>query len=255
MKRLHVELLLGEEALPVDIAFVPDDPKDQIPYDEAVEQGRRLVLVMKDSQFELGKIADRLEPKYGDSTLQRFAEDIGIDYGTLKSYRTTQKAWKDQPARPKGFSVAKALNPHPRKAEVIQEKPDISVKEAEKEVQTWKEERRTEKKNGATEAPRSDHAIHMTTGKIVTEIDNFLAEGSKLTAMILELIDDLEPRSSHGANVIKALENASERIQTLSEIISDAIKPDTVMDQAEADLDEAEFNARHSGENRPSMTI
>jgi hypothetical protein len=104
-----------------------DNADKKIPYDDAVEKGRTIVSSMKNMQFELGQIADQLEPKYREETLKRYAEEIGIDYGTLKSYRTTHKAWKDAPVRPP-FSVAKALNRHPRRADIIQENPDITVK-------------------------------------------------------------------------------------------------------------------------------
>jgi hypothetical protein len=42
-------------------------------YYEAVVEGRKLVSLLKDRQFELGRIAAQLEPKYGDETLGRFA--------------------------------------------------------------------------------------------------------------------------------------------------------------------------------------
>ena len=85
-----------------------DDGDEKIPYDEAVVNGRNLVSSMKDIQFELGQIASKLEPKYGDETLGRYAEEIGIEFGTLKSYRATYRKWKNEPVRPKSFSVAKA---------------------------------------------------------------------------------------------------------------------------------------------------
>jgi hypothetical protein len=72
-----------------------DNADKKIPYDDAVEKGRTIVSSMKNMQFEFGQIADQLEPKYREETLKRYAEEIGIDYGTLKSYRTTHKAWKD----------------------------------------------------------------------------------------------------------------------------------------------------------------
>jgi hypothetical protein len=222
----------------MDIAFVPDDPEEQIPYDEAVERGRNLVLVMKDSLFELGRITDRLEPKYGDSTLQRFAEEIGIDYGTLKSYRTTHKAWKDKSVRPKSFSVAKALNPHPRKAEIIQEKPDISVNDAVKEVETWKQERRAEKKKSATHAPRSEHAIHMTTGRIISTLNDFLSAESTLTAMILELVDELDADSSNISDIVEALGNVPLRAHTIIESIWNTIRSNAAVTEPENEAEE-----------------
>ena len=74
------------------IDLVPDEPnQDQIPYAEAVEKGRNLVLVMKDSQFELGEIAHKLETKYQEKTLERFADDIGIDYSESSQLQSTKR--------------------------------------------------------------------------------------------------------------------------------------------------------------------
>ena len=169
-----------------------DDYEDQIPYDKAVEEGRNLVSAMKDSQFELGRIADRLEAKYEEHTLERFAEEIGIDHGTLKSYRTTYRAWKDKPARPAGFSVAKALNRHPNRADIIQETPTLSVKEAEKKMLEWKKEHST---GGKRKTLSTDNAIYRSKTRIIREIKDFLSDTSDLTGMIWEITDlpDTDP--------------------------------------------------------------
>ena len=169
----------------MDITIVKDDEDKPIPYDDAVETGRNLIRAMKDSQFDLGRVADKLEPKYGDETLQHYAEDIGIDYGTLKSYRTTYKAWKDEPVRPRSFSVAKVLNRHPDKADIIQETPELSVKEAEEKMQEWKNERGADGKRRKPSPSKTPSRL-----EIVREIDAFLSEFSDLTGMIWEITDD-----------------------------------------------------------------
>jgi hypothetical protein len=168
-----------------DTNIPKDDSEDkQIPYDQAVEDGRKLVTSMKDSQFELGRIADKLEPKYGEHTLERFAEDIGLDYGTLKSYRTTYKAWKDEPVRPRSFSVARALNRLPDKAFHIEKHPDMTVHDAELMVQGLKTERSAGRKR------RKPSKM-----LIISEIKGFLSETSDLTGMIWEITDlpDTDP--------------------------------------------------------------
>ena len=221
--------------MPID--FGPDeDGNEQIPYDDAVVEGRKLVSSMKDNQFELGRIAGRVEPKYGEQTLERLAEEIGIDYGTLKSYRTADRAWQDIPVRPKSFSVAKALNRHPNRADIIQEKPDMSVKEAENVMREWKKERRAVEKGKTL---RSDYGLHRNTKKVVREVNWFLSENGELMGMILEIRDhpdpDKDPR--YMEEIVEALAKASLRINTLIESVYHRSKQDTVLDPSKDEVE------------------
>jgi hypothetical protein len=199
-----------------------EDGREKIPYDEAVEEARNIVSsMMKDHQMELGRIASRLEPKYGDQTLEHFAKEIKIDYGTLKSCRTAYNAWKDIPVRPKSFSVAKVLNRHPNRADIIQETPDITVAEAEKKMLEWKKER------GASRTRRAPSKI-----RIIQKINELLSETSDLTGMIWEITDipDIDP--SDLEDIKEALREAIFRINRMIEIAFPKSEPDIVMDQS-----------------------
>jgi hypothetical protein len=222
------------------ITFLKDDDGDkQIPYDEAVVEGRNLVSSMKDIQFELGRIADKLEPKYEERTLERYAEEIKIDHGTLKSYRTTYRAWKDMPARPAGFSVAKALNRHPNRADIIQETPELSVKEAGKKMQEWKKEHST---GGKRRTLSTDNAIYRSKTRILRQIKDFLSETSDLRGMIWEITDLPNIDSSYLEEIVEALREASLRINTMIEIAFHKSKTDIVLDQSKDEADEALSN-------------
>ena len=195
----------------MEINLVNNDYGDeQIPYDEAVVSGRNLVLAMKDSQFELGRIAAQLEPKYGDETLGRFAEEIGIDRGTLKSYRTTYIKWKTEPVRPRSYSVARALNPHPRKADIIQETPELTVKEADKKVEQWRAESSAGKERKPSKRRKPNKQL------ILQEINGFLSDKNEITGMIWELTDDLaDTDPSDLEDIVEALRAASVRIDIM----------------------------------------
>ncbi len=52
-------------------------------YQESVKRGREAAR----SQWTLGDLALDLEPKYGEATLERYAEDIGVEFKTLEDYR------------------------------------------------------------------------------------------------------------------------------------------------------------------------
>jgi hypothetical protein len=221
-----------ERMMPIDFEPV-DYGSEQIPYDDAVVEGRNLVSSMKERQFELGRIAAQVESKYEDKTLEHLAEAIGIDYGTLKSYRTTYVAWKDQPARPVSFSVAKTLNPHPRRAEIIQEKPDMSVKEAE---EIMRELKKQPSAGGKRKKRRSGDEI----GQIIGTLDNFLSEESELTGAIIDICDDSDADPHHREDIVEALAKASLRINTLIESIFHTSRSNTVAPEPEAEVDASE---------------
>jgi hypothetical protein len=95
---------------------------------DAVEEGTRLITCLDAGQMRLGEIADRLETKYGDSTLVRFAEAIGTNVNTLQNYRSVYRTWHEDPrviSFPK-FSVAKALVKHPERARIVADHPEIT---------------------------------------------------------------------------------------------------------------------------------
>jgi hypothetical protein len=178
---------------------------------------------MKESQFQLGRIAHQLESKYGDKTLERFAGDIGIDDGTLKSYRTTYKAWKDLPVRPKSYSVARVLNRHPDRAEIIQDNPDITVKEAEEKVREWKAQHRVSEKGKTRQLPDQVQVVTHFAPEIwsemaiVSELNDFLSNHSEITEMILEHYDQSQAKLSYMEDIVEALEKLSFRITTIIE--------------------------------------
>lgn len=102
---------------------------NQIHYDEAVAVVKQFDIMY---QWKLGEICDKLEPKYGENTLAKFAEDIGKNYNSLLNYRTTYRAWKEEIIRPKSFSTAREMNklPSEKKQEILVANPNITYKEA-----------------------------------------------------------------------------------------------------------------------------
>src|SRR5215213_4204996 len=59
----------------------------EIPYEDAVHEAAQIVKAITSRQMRLGELAHRIEPRYGDQTLLHFANEIGIEPGTLKNYR------------------------------------------------------------------------------------------------------------------------------------------------------------------------
>lgn len=123
----------------------------EIPFEEAVLQGKALAADITkgdDSLMRLGQLADNVEQKYANRTLQQFAAGIGIEYGTVKRCRTTYRQWLEIGApAPHSYSAAQELAKHPDAAAIARDKPNITKSEARKLVQEYKE--RTDNKSDA----------------------------------------------------------------------------------------------------------
>jgi predicted solute-binding protein len=107
-------------------------------YEQAVEACRRLA----NHQWEIGDWAIKVsaEAKYGAKTLERFADDIGIDYATLREYQSVAKAWFEIVGRPTIFGVAKALVTHPNRAALAANDPHMTVADARDIMRAYKAE-------------------------------------------------------------------------------------------------------------------
>lgn len=66
------------------------EARDAIPldsYQDFVSEGIALREAKDYSQWELGKLAARVEAKYGEASIKSYANDINIGYSTLTGYR------------------------------------------------------------------------------------------------------------------------------------------------------------------------
>jgi hypothetical protein len=118
---------------PTDVA----PPSEVIPYDQGVREGQEIVLNIEAAergQLRLGELADKLEPKYADRTLAKFAAEIGVAKCTLDRYRTVWRAWEGKlapgPDSLVSYAVLRELATHPDREQIIKAKPNITKREA-----------------------------------------------------------------------------------------------------------------------------
>jgi hypothetical protein len=112
-------------------------PAEGISFDKAVAEGQEIILNIEAAergQLRLGELADKLEPKYGDRTLAKFAEAIGVAKCTLDRYRTVYRAWAGKlapgPNSFASYAILRELATHPNREQIIKAKPNISKREA-----------------------------------------------------------------------------------------------------------------------------
>jgi hypothetical protein len=101
-------------------------------YEALVKKAIDALAQKSGAQWIIAECAAKIEKKYGESTLERFANEINLDYSTIRYYRITFQAWQDIPQNVgwPTFWTAKELNRHPDRFQIISEKPDITKLEA-----------------------------------------------------------------------------------------------------------------------------
>jgi hypothetical protein len=107
--------------------------RDVVFYEDAVQEAQKILKQFDSGQMRLGELADKLEPRYGDNTLKRFAAEIGIAVCTVERYRDVYRAWKEIPAPGRelmSYSVARELAAHPDRAGIIERNPSITKRQA-----------------------------------------------------------------------------------------------------------------------------
>jgi hypothetical protein len=115
-------------------------------YEQWVKEGKQIVSQMEAGEnlkMKLGELADGVVKVYSEKKLEQFAKAIGKAACTLKRCRSVYRAWcgEEAPkgaAPPESYSVAQELQGHPDRFEIIQQKPNISTRQARGEMRRYK---------------------------------------------------------------------------------------------------------------------
>ncbi len=112
------ELMAARTAPVAAISPSPGKPRS---WDELVREGRRVLNV---SQWVLGDLASEVVTTYGDYSLARYASDVGMNLNTLRTYRSTARAYPKDLRRPDcPFSVYKVFIALEDRLELIDSRP------------------------------------------------------------------------------------------------------------------------------------
>jgi hypothetical protein len=111
-------------------------PLETIPYEQAVSEGQEIVAKIEAAergQLRLGELVAKLEKKYGDRTLAKFAEELGIAKCTLDRYQTVYWAWEGKLAPgpiSTSYAVLREFATHPEREQIICKNPNLTKREA-----------------------------------------------------------------------------------------------------------------------------
>lgn len=117
-----------------------------VPYDEAVAEAKKIMSDISMRQWKLGDLAKRIEPKYGEQTLTKFAKDIGLSPKTIYRYINVLEAWPEM-SRPRDFSFSTAceLATLPNKEAIVAGNPNITATQARKLREEIRKDQQEEK--------------------------------------------------------------------------------------------------------------
>jgi hypothetical protein len=188
-------------------------------YEDAVAEAIQIVSAYKqtvkaaankDQHMRLGELAHGVTKEYGENRLKKFAKDVGVAACTLERCRSVYRAWMENPApEPISYSVAKELQTHPNRFEIVRQNPNLTKSEAHEKMRELR----------------------------MADADEWrLAEAKRWFARVLNLVRAVERAAAH------QYDDA-----TLREATDPKLRPD-VMEGAKALLKTAEQLAGLSGE-------
>ena len=93
------------------------EPTAQIAWNDAVDEGKRILAKIDEAersqleaergQLGLGELADKVQPKYGQQTLAKFAEVLGVKASKLEGCRRVWRKWDGDGKPPRGRFVSR----------------------------------------------------------------------------------------------------------------------------------------------------
>jgi hypothetical protein len=168
----------------------------------AVIEGKQIlkeIEVAERGQLRLGELADKLEPTYGDRTLAKYADELGIAKCTLDRYRTVYRAWEGKLAPgpiSTSYAVLRELATHPDREQILQDKPGITKREAHDEMRKLKgaaqeEQEQEEEKQWAKDNRRLFWELYSHAQEVSRRVDAVLNSPPEKQQEFLEVIEPL----------------------------------------------------------------
>jgi hypothetical protein len=120
-------------------------PVGCIKYNDAVAEGKKIIARIEAAergQLRLGELAAKVETKYGDRTLAKFAAELGIAKCTLERYRNVYRAYEGKlapgPTSVFSYAALRELQKHPKRDQIIQAQPHLTKREAREKMLEFK---------------------------------------------------------------------------------------------------------------------
>jgi hypothetical protein len=211
-------------------------PTEIIPFDAGVDEAKKILAnigkVSDAGHLRIGEIADKLETKYGDRTLAKFAKAIGKSPSCVKRWLSVYRAYKNTQigaARPQlqiPYSVLRELQDVPDREQLILDNPKMTMRDAEQlrrarngtvaSSSTKQQEKepqgsfRTDKRRYLKEVCTSQEAVRKKAEEALQEDDEQLDEMAQVAGKLT-----LENARADARTVIALIEDLLERRKRL----------------------------------------
>jgi hypothetical protein len=125
-------------------------PAPAIPWDEAVAEARQLIATADKNDWRLAQLAHEVDTAYGKNRLAEFATAIGLAHCTVERRRSTYRNWEPILKADPGlvsdlkYSVARALEKHPKREELIKANRTMSKRQATQLMEAYLDNNKTE---------------------------------------------------------------------------------------------------------------
>jgi hypothetical protein len=118
-------------------------------YTKLVKAGQAIIQRQDQDNWVLGELASQVEIDYGEAKLETYAEDIGVDYTTLRHCRRTYEVWEvESGGRPPiSFWTAYTLNgmDKEKRLALIKRIPNLTKEQARQKMEEYNEKKNAQK--------------------------------------------------------------------------------------------------------------
>jgi hypothetical protein len=192
---------------------------EAIPYDAAVKEGLEITSEIEDAQrkqLRLGELAARIERKYGDRTIAKFAKEIGIASCTLHRHQTTWEAWDGQgkvAPGPVSYSVLRELKDVPERLKIVTENPQITRREVAELRRAHEGKPKNKSRDRLDEKKRWLRRLHSLANEATRAAEVVDNDNEQMRALLREIMEpDLVPDIVAGAEALTRIAEYLKRV-------------------------------------------
>jgi hypothetical protein len=186
-----------------------------IAWDDAVGEAKEILArieAAEQSNMRLGELAAKVETKYKDHTLAKFAKAIGRPACTVARWRDVYRAWNPAPGRElpsASYAVLRELATHPKREELVRENPKMTKVQASKEMRDYRSKDKGDNK---------DKKPTKNAKKLVQDV-KFYSESLSRTVAVIEQCSDEQQQKIAELLGMDELESLKTTYESATEII------------------------------------
>jgi hypothetical protein len=175
-------------------------------WNELVQRGRSAKERLGQAKFDLGDLADEVDTSWGGGQLQKYADEIEIEYKTLCDYRTVARAWGSSERSEKApWSVYQMLTGRDDRHEILAEQERWTVAQMRarlnKRQNYYSQDDHGEAARRARDLPAEERAALVREAlndpevaeQVSEQITDYVADDANLTTKVVQKRQKAQP--------------------------------------------------------------